>query len=122
VIFNTNIQDFTIKSYDTSKLHIKAICISSIDDRTKERLWYLTKDIIKNLSYTDFDIFRNDKKNVIISMLYDPETTKTEVYCTGIIKNKLCNPNNSYLQRQLSIANDYFRKDVLASKDKYDVC
>jgi hypothetical protein len=118
VIFDSDIENMTIRDYDVRKLNINVICISSIDGRTKQRLYYLTKDILKTLSYEDFDKFRESNKRVIISMLYNPMTNKTEVYSTGVIKNKLSNSNNTYLQRQLSIAIDYFRKDMLTVSDK----
>jgi hypothetical protein len=121
VIFDSDIENITLRNYDTSKLYLKATCISSIDDRTKLRLWYLAKDIIKTLSYTDFDKLRKDVRKVIISMIYNPVTTKTEVYTTGVVKTKLYNSNNTYLHKQLSIATDYFTKDILISKNKYAV-
>ena len=116
VVFDTEVENITLRNYDTNKLNFKVVCISSIDERSKQRLLYLTKDMVKVLSYTEFENFRKEHKDVLLSMLYDPATTKTEVYSTGVIKNKLCNPNNTYLQRQLSIALDYFRKDMLISK------
>ena len=116
VVFDTEVENITLRNYDTNKLNFKVVCISSIDERSKQRLLYLTKDIVKVLSYTEFENFRKEHKDVLLSMLYDPATTKTEVYSTGVIKNKLCNPNNTYLQRQLSIALDYFRKDMIITK------
>jgi hypothetical protein len=118
VIFDKKIENVTIENYDARKLNVKAICISSIDERTKQRLYYLAKDILKTLSYADFDKFKEENKSVIISMLYNPITNKTEVYSTGVVKNKLSNSNNTYLQRQLSIAVDYFRKDMVMVNDK----
>ena len=118
VMFDTNIENITLENYDIRKLNLKAICVSLIDERTKQRLLYLAKDIIKTLNFTDFDKFKEENRKVIISMLYNPDTTKSEVYSTGVVKNKLCNINNTYLQRQLSIAIDYFRKDMIMLMDR----
>lgn len=113
VIFDTKSENITVRNYDINNLIFKVICIPSIEESAKQKLSYLAKEIIRTLNYNDFDKIRKEEKKVMLSMLYNPNTNKAEIYSTGIIKNKLSNPHDTFLQKQVSIALDYFSKNMI---------